>query len=268
MNEWIFKKKNNTIGYERKGKSYQLTSMSVFSLRTSTSWVCMSFSWNSSRSNLRLASTILWDWDCSICSFWKARTQFYLDEDLILMLPFIPWATSEGHTLAHHKLQLVLTRHLRGCAYPHKSHSPPRGFPWELAITREKQVPVDQQNSRAEFQLYWNSAVPETWSSADSCPISSSVSNRLKRIRLLEPLGGSQALWTIPWGLLSVLPPENAGCHQEGLALHGLEWCHQYLMIPELLVCNLKEKAQKSGSKRRGLSTYGFLFFFCFVFFF
>lgn len=53
---------------------------------------------------------------------------------------------------------------------------------------------------------------------------------------------------------------KNAGCHQEGLALPGLEWCHQYLVIPEHAVCNLKEKAQKGGSKRTGLATCGYTF--------
>lgn len=135
------------------------------------------------------------------------------------------------------------------------------GSPKSSVLTQEKQAPMDKKNSRAEFQLHWNSTVPKAQSSPDiSAPISSSVLNTLKRIRRLEALGGSHALWTIPWALLSLFPSKNAGCHQEGLALPGLEWCHQYLVIPEHAVCNLKEKAQKGGSKRTGLATCGYTF--------
>lgn len=121
-------------GCGEKGKSPQLTWISIFSLRTWSSWVCLSRSSDSSsRSDPRLDSTTLWD--CSTCSFWKVRAQFYSDEDLILMLSFIQ---SEGSTTSHHKLQLVFTGHLCAYIYSHKCSFPSTRVPLRAQCLRRR----------------------------------------------------------------------------------------------------------------------------------
>ena len=211
--------------FRKKGMGPWLTWISIFSFRAQSSWACLSrSSGSSSRRDPRLDFITLWD--CSACSFWKGQSVVSFgwrsNRDIVFYIlsgvrrAYLPQPQSPNLNL----LGICMPANI-----PTSPHSPSLRFSWKLSSCTGEENPMEEHNSRVSFPLHWNSAVLQAQNLSDNFPISSSVSNRLKRIRLSEPWGGSLAFQTTPWGLLllfqqrkkSWLSPRSPGFSQLGV---------------------------------------------------
>lgn len=226
------------LGEERHG--CLLTWTSIFSFSAWSSCTCLSRSSDSSsRSDPRWDSITLWD--CSACSFCKGQGIVLFgwrsDHDGV----FGPWAVSEEHTLTQQQTPNLSPLDSCTPANHTSPHSPSLEFSWELSPCRGEASSHGRREFKSGISIALKFCCIQTQSSPDSCPISSSVLKRLKRIRFVS-------LWK---GLRHPRPfPEDSwpSSHRNILAVTKKAWLcpawsrHQCLVIPELAACDLKEK--------------------------